>query len=379
MCFFRFSVFFLLCLLPKSIVLFGEVIEPVFIPNARSAALGGIHTGLGDDFYTIFTNPASFVGIEDQFSAGELSLSVYGPIFEIIDLARNALDSGNNLDISGITGAAGFTAGFDMAGPVSLGWVGRGLGLGIFNRTKAKASMTGTTVRPLLLEDILLVGGYSFRFIDKKNHILDAGFLGKGFYRGSLEFKTSVFDAMSMFDDPMNNEFKTYLGLGVDLGLRYTFADNLTFALVCYDVYSPTLVTVYDSLNDFIDKKYPSSSGNYATVYRCLNAGIKYRIRSEFLDRYISNLIILADYRDMLDLFAPIPRNPILNIGLGVELLALNVLSLRAGITDALPAAGFGIDFGITRFDCAIHGKELGLDPGVQPVYAFDIALLFRY
>jgi hypothetical protein len=341
--------------------------------------LGGIHTGLGDDLYTIFTNPASFVGIEEQFSVGELSLNLYGPVFEIIDLARNAMDSGNNLDLSGIAGPAGFAAGFDMAGPVSLGWVGRGLGLGLFNRTKAKITMAGTTLRPLALEDILLVGGYSFRFIDKKKHVLDGGFLGKGFYRGSMELKASVFDAMSIFDDPMANEFKTYLGFGVDLGLRYTFADNLTFALVCYDVYSPTLATVYTSMNDFIDKKNPSSSRNYATVYRRLNAGVKYRIHSEFLDRYISNFILLADYRDVLDLFAPIPRNPILNVGLGLELVILDVLSLRAGITDALPAAGFGIDFSVARFDCAIYGKELGLDPGIQPVYALDIALLFRY
>ncbi|MDR2094140.1 MAG: hypothetical protein LBP76_01310 [Treponema sp.] len=360
-------------------LLFGEEIEPVLIPNARSAALGGIHAGLGDDFYTIFSNPASFVGIKEQFSAGELSLSMYGPVFEIIDLARNAMDSGNNLDLSGITGSAGFAAGFDMAGPVSLGWVGRGLGLGLFNRTKVKAVMSGMTLRPLALEDILLVAGYSFRFIDKKAHVLDGGFLGKGFYRGSVELKASVFDAMSILDDPMGNEFKTYLGLGVDLGLRYTFADNFTVTLVCYDTYSPTLVTVYDSLKAFLDKEAPSSSGNYATVYRRLNAGIKYRISSEFLNRYISNFLILADYRDMLDLFAPVPRNPILNIGLGVELLVLDVLSLRAGITDALPAAGFGIDFNIARFDCAIHGKELGLDPGIQPVYAIDLALLFRY
>jgi hypothetical protein len=376
--FFRFFFLLLICLLPNSTVIFSEEIEPMLIPNARSAALGGIHAGLGDDFYTIFINPASFVGIKEQFSAGELSLSMYGPVFEIIDLARNALNSGDNLDLSGITGPAGFAAGFDMAGPVSLGWVGRGLGLGLFNRTKVKAAMSGTTLRPMAMEDILLVGGYSFRFIDKKNHVLDGGFLGKGFYRGSIELKTSVFDAMSIFDDPMSNEFKTYLGLGVDLGLRYTFADSFTAALACYDTYSPTLVTVYDSMNDFIDKK-DSSSGSYATVYRRFNAGIKYHIRSEFLDRYISNFIILADYRDILDLFAPIPRNPVLNVGLGVELLVLDVLSLRAGIADALPAAGFGVDFSIARFDCAIHGKELGLDPGVQPVYAIDLALLFRY
>jgi hypothetical protein len=31
------------------------------------------------------------------------------------------------------------------------------------------------------------------------------------------------------------------------------------------------------------------------------------------------------------------------------------------------------------QFDCSIHGKELGLDPGIHSLYAVDFALLFRY
>jgi hypothetical protein len=66
-------------------------------------------------------------------------------------------------------------------------------------------------------------------------------------------------------------------------------------------------------------------------------------------------------------------------VSLGAELVLLNVLSLRLGISDALPAAGFGLNLSFMRLDCSIHGKELGLDPGIQPVYALDIGLLFRY
>ena len=74
-----------------------------------------------------------------------------------------------------------------------------------------------------------------------------------------------------------------------------------------------------------------------------------------------------------------IPRHPLLNIGLGVEVTVLNALTLRAGIADALPALGFGLDLSFMTLDFAVYGRELGLDPGMQPVYAMSLGLLFRY
>ena len=112
---------------------------------------------------------------------------------------------------------------------------------------------------------------------------------------------------------------------------------------------------------------------------RRLDLGFLYRIHSSFLDRYISNWVILADYHDFLDLMSLIPRNPVLNVGIGMELTVLEVLNLRIGIADALPAAGIGIDLSFMQLDCSIYGKELGLDPGIQSTYGLDISLLFRY
>ncbi|MDR1142753.1 MAG: hypothetical protein LBK77_00885, partial [Spirochaetaceae bacterium] len=61
------------------------------------------------------------------------------------------------------------------------------------------------------------------------------------------------------------------------------------------------------------------------------------------------------------------------------EITLLKILRLRAGIAEALPSVGFGIDMKILAFDFAIRGRELGLDPGIQPVYAVDLGFLFRY
>ena len=370
--FFAWVLFFLLC---SGFPVQGEPkIDPFVMPSARFGALGGAHTAMGDDFYSLFLNPASFVDVKQEFSAAEITLCTYGPFLEIIDLFRDS----STIDLSGIIGPGGFGAGFDMGGPVSLGWVGRSLGLGIFNRTRVNASVSGLNIYPMVSEEFLITGGYAFRIVNKGSHVLDAGFLGKGYFRGALDLKADIFDVGSLLDDPTGQPFDTYLGLGLDLGVRYTFRGNLSAAIVCYDVYSPVLVTTYDSLSDFFDLS-GKGSPSYATVKRRLDAGVRYRIRSDFLDRYITRLTVMADYHDFLGLFSLIPRNPILNVSLGLELTVLNALTFRFGIGDALPAFGFGLDLTFLTLDFAIHGKELGIDPGMKSVYAMDIGLLFRY
>jgi hypothetical protein len=374
----------LLCLLgllalfiPLPTPLAGETLSPFVMPSARASALGGRHAALADDFYSIFTNPAAFVGIEEQYSIVELTFSGYGPIFELLDAMIN-LDSGaGNLDLSGIVGKRGFAAGFDFGGPLALGWVGRGLGLGFFSRFWADALVSGLTLRPSVFTDLFMVGGYSFRVLDVSDHVLDIGFLGKGFFRGGVQLAAPIFDADDLFNDFLGQEYTTYLGLGLDGGIKYRFFQDFTAALVCFDLYSPALISSFSSYNAFTEGEYPGRA--YGTVKPRLDLGFQYRIHSSFLDRYISHFLVMADYHDFLDLASLIPRNPVLNMGIGVELLVLNALSLRVGIADALPAAGFGLDLTFMKLDFSIYGKELGLDPGIQPVYAIDIGLLFQY
>jgi hypothetical protein len=357
-----FTVLFALirvCFLP------GETVAPFVMPSARFSALGGVHTALGDDFYSLFTNPASFVGVEDQFSVSELTISMYGPVFEILDLAADKKNL-SNMELS---------AGVDVGGPLSLGWVGRGLGIGIFNRLTGNFAInSGVTFD--IAGDVFITGGYSVRMIEKEEHIFDAGFLGKGFFRAAMLLQPALQFDGSMFDN--QQYFKTILGIGLDLGVKYNYAGIFTAALACFDAFSPALVTTYASYDDFKNKN-PLGSGTYGSIDPRLGLGFSYRIRAPFLDRYVSNFLILADYRNFLNFFDIIPRNPVLNISLGAEIVVLEKFSLRFGIADALPAAGFGIDLSFMKLDCSIYGKELGLDPGIQPVYAIDLGLLFRY
>ncbi|MDR1318902.1 MAG: hypothetical protein LBJ90_04685 [Treponema sp.] len=374
-----FSVFIGFVLFGPLIPLWAENINPFTMPSARYAALGGNHAALADDFDSLFNNPAAFAGLEDEYSVAELSLGAYGPVFEILDIILGPADSLENLDLSGIIGDKGFAAGFDLGGPVSAGWVGRGLGFGLFSRFSSVFTAAGSNLKAVVSGDVLLLGGYSFRVINRERHVLDTGFMGKGFVRMGIDLESSLLNVETLLDDTDNLPFATALGIGFDLGLKYTFAENLSLALVCFDVYSPAIVTTYKSFEDFKNKESPLEPGHNAKVKPRLNLGIQYRIRSFFLEKYISELIFLTDYRDFIDLFSLIPRNPVLNFSFGLEAVIMEKLSLRIGVADALPAAGFGLDLSFMKFDCAIYGRELGIDPGIQSTYALAFGLLFRY
>jgi hypothetical protein len=358
----------------------AENIDPFIMPSTRLNALGGTHAALTDDFTSLFTNPAGFAGVKEELSAAELTVSVYGPVFDIADTMIEYLGSSGTLDISGIVGPGGFASGLDIGGPLSFGWVGRGLGFGFFNRSVADAGVTGTNIQTTAEEELLITGGYAFRIAQRGGHIVDAGFLGKGFIRGSLVLDASIFTVTDLFEDPLGGQpFTSAAGVGVDLGVRYESAKTFAAALLFRDAYSPALVSTYASALDFFSGAEAIGSGSYATVEPGLSVGLAYYPRFAVLERYFSRTTMLLDYRDILDLFALIPRNPILNIGLGMEVVVLDALSLRAGIADALPSLGFGIDFTFMQLDFAMRGIELGLEPGMRSTYALDLGLLFRY
>ena len=379
----RYFPLFLIVLIFTAFPLTAEKLPPFVMPSARAAGFGGIHAAQGDDISSIFSNPAAFAGIEKQFSAAEITVSVYGPVFELLDTAVN-----NSGDVEDLIEAffPNFATGFDIGGPIALGLVSNGFGIGFFNRTVMDINidpnynpvsfLTGNPPKIITKawEEVLLVGGYSFRVLDRPDHILDIGLLGKAYYRAVLYLDTPADELNKLFDIKMS-PLETHFGMGIDLGIKYSYNDIFTIAVAGYDVYSPALVTEYAP-----DSKYGSSKGqSYNTVQPRLALGLLYRLRNDFLDRYISDLVFFADYRDFISLFDEDSRHPLLDVSLGMELTVLKMLKLRAGMVDLLPSGGFGIDMTFMELDVAIRKKQLGKKPGENSVFAMDVGLLFRY
>lgn len=351
--------------------------------SGRDIALGGLHAALADDASVLFANPAGLVAAPPSVTFSRLGITASGPVFDIADAVIGGDDPVDAMsDVLAANDYKLFT-GFDLAGPIAFSYVGGGLGFGFFDRSGLSldgASMTAIKIRAA--EDLFLVGGYAFRVQLGGEHILDLGFGAKGFVRGAVLATKSIFEVESILSNPsslLDEPFALTTGVGIDLGLRWAWR-ALSAGLVCRDAYSPAIVTDYSSASGFFSDPAASKlDSEYGVVAPDLSLGVGWEPELGRLGHYIDDLRLYADYADILDLFRPIPRNPILNVRLGLETRILEILSLRLGVGDALLSAGVGIDFGLVRMDIAAYGDELGIEPGQRSNYNLLASFSFVY
>lgn len=363
---------------------YAQTVKPFVVPSARMSALGGPHAASSAGLDAIFENPAGFLVDTTQLGVSALVLNPSGPIFDIASL----IVGGSTDILAGLTGLLDANGRLfvqaDLLGPLAFGYVGKGLGFGLYNRTVLTinvASLLSTAYD--VSEEFLLAGGYAYRFTIGERQKLDVGIMPKGFIRASLGQTMSLQDVVDLMSAPgsllTGQPYTMTSGVGFDIGARWSLDDSLAVGLVAHDAYSPSMVTTYASFGDFAADPTNKIGSEYAVVPATLSVGLAYDPRLELLDRFGANLKLLLDYVDLLDLFAIVPRNPILNITAGMELELLDILSIRAGVKDALPTAGFGIDLSAFTFSLSMFGTELGLEPGARPTFNLLVAFDFRY
>lgn len=273
-------------------------------------------------------------------------------------------------------------AGLDISGPLAFGYTGGGLGFGLFNKTSMNVDVASiTNIGIDAREDILLAGGYALKFDLGKGNELAGGISAKGFVRGDIAKTMGIFEAAGLASNlgsVLNSPLTLSTGIGIDAGLRWSWNGRVAAGLVCHDLYSPAISTQYASATAFLDAA-PGTPPSYNTVKRSLDAGFMWAPALGRLGQILDSLILALDYRDILDLASFIPRNPILNVGLGVEARVLDIVTLRAGIADALLSAGLGLNLSVFTISIAAYGSELGLDPGDRPYYNLLIDFDFKY
>jgi hypothetical protein len=272
--------------------------------------------------------------------------------------------------------------GMDLRGPLAVGAVGNGWGWGVFDRIHMDMSIAGsTTITATVYGDLMFNMGYAFNVVNAGIHTVDVGFVGKAFGRysmdtGRLDIKALANDPDNVTDNLTGNSvsFLT-VGGGIDIGAQYRLLNNFTAGLVVGDLFSlgyaaPMSVPGLESA--------ASPSGYLGYISPKINFGVSYKV----FENYLIQWVLMADYRDFMNLFQQsdyFTTNAILNLSLGTEVILFNILSLRAGMNQMLPAAGIGIDAKALKIDAAIYGKELGRDPGRLSTYALDLGILFRY
>ena len=362
------------------------------IPNARTAALGGPHTGLADDLETLFVNPAGLADVDPHFRYAQLSVGASGPIFTLAGVVMQAF---GGADVAALIATpevqqslAGLDARLWLSGPVAVGYAGGGTGFGVFNDTELRVVNSASSGLQMRVGERLLVrGGYA---IDipvpaASSSRLAVGIGVKGFVRGDSVFSTSLLGLPSLLESIgpellSESPFELISGIGIDVGVRYVWSEMVAAALTFDNVYSPYAVVAYPSLGGFLDSSAAPAPAEYATVPHELNVGLAYMPPLGAMERYVQRVTLLLDYRDILDFwFDPAnAENTVLKFGFGVEATILQVLSLRGGFNRGLFSAGLGLDLSFVRFNAAMYGTELSSEPGFRPVYNLLIGLEFR-
>ncbi|MBN1798823.1 MAG: hypothetical protein JW822_09610 [Spirochaetales bacterium] len=364
-------------------------------PSGRWSALGGMHVTLDDNIDTLLSNPAGLAGLEPQMQVSQLTLHIRGPVFDITNLIVEVTNSGDDvLDV--ISSSSGQTldnlkAAINLSGPVSFAFATGGFGFGLYNWGGMAFDLQGTVATGYLNIDtqdtLLLIGGYGHRFMfsEEAKIMLDLGASLKGFARGEVHYENPslVFfntelaaGEIFLFTSPLDLK----LGISGDLGMIFHMGGWFKAGLVAKDVAAAYWTTTYGNLEDFI---HFSGGGtpefDYALVNLC--AGVMFQPPLGDFPWFISDFKIMLDYEDILD-FAVHPdtaTNPILHVGVGVEVVFLEVLAVRVGFYQGLFSAGLGIDLTIFQLDVSMFGSELGLEPGLLPTYNVMIGLKFLY
>ncbi len=363
---------------------------PTTVTSARTTAIGGPHAALADDLTTLFSNPAGFYDAKPAIRLSELGLHLQGPIFDIAGVAAGGI--GGNIgqllaspNVQSLLKSI-YTS-MDLIGPISFGYVGKGLGFGLFNTS----GVTLTNSAPFTLafsagEQLILDGGYAFRIPlpVKWNSTLDAGLMLKGGLQGVSYFQKSLFELPTLFNSlglgtltgaPFY--FNTLIGL--DAGLRYSYRKLFSVGIVGRNIYTPVLQSKYPTLQNFIDNSATPTKTNTQLPFD-LSVGTLFTPDLGFLDRVISNFKLMVDYSNALAflLYPATAKNALLNIGIGTEITLLKILDVRAGFYQGLFSAGLGLNLKYFRLDASMYGTELSNEPGLQPVFNMMVGFTFQ-
>ena len=352
--------------------------------DLESNSLGGRHAALAGGLTTLFSNPAGLAASDPLVSASRLGLGLSGPIFDIANILISSSDYQTDLVNLLTTSGYKLYAAADLSGPISFAYVGKGLGFGIFNDTRVVIDVKSvTSVKVSLTEDILIVGGYGFSIPTGGKSALDLGFAAKGYVRGAFVLDGGLLELTSLMSDPMaimGQPFVLTTGIGLDAGLRWNWDEVFAVGLSCIDAYSPSNVSTYSNIAAFVsDPSTALSSSEAGLIHPDLGFGLMWKPPLGIFGRVLDGLTFLLDYDDILDLFAPIPRNAILNVDLGVEARILQILSVRLGVREALPQAGIYFDLDAFKMGVSAWGDELGYEPGERPVYNLALSFDFEY
>lgn len=375
---------FLMILCAAAVFADDTAMPRLTIPTARASGMGGHHVAYTDNVFSLLVNPAAVMRVEQRsfFALSPTLLSPQTTIGAIGSIMDSDWQSLQDKIKAAASKDGNIQLGLDVRElPLSIAWVSDGFGFGIWNRTFVNANVKGGTYLALdAYEDIMVPIGFAFKIIDTGSHALDAGVAVKPFARVKL---TGGIDILDLANDDKRDEMIDNLnvplivGAGVDAGLMYRWDIGLSAGAAFNDIVTRGVVAAV--LNG-------ADSNTYYVPF-AMDLGVAYDFK---LGRFwtsapsflaATGITFMADWHDVFNLFQQddyTKRNALLDLSLGVQVSIFDLMFLRAGMNELLPAVGVGFDLGPVELDLAYYGKELGREPGQASTAALDLTVAIR-
>ncbi len=359
-------------------------LRPPAVVDVRSLAAGGFHICDVSSAYMLTVNPALLAFAGKKVLLPSVAFDIGGPLGDLPDLYSRMTDSGSTgsfadvlLDFVGKNNGLDLDVG--VSGPLTFGRVNKNRGWGVFNRTYVTGSVPSVSVSSVTAgEEMVFAGGSAFPLLNFSRMQLSVGVSSKllvrleGTYDGAPASLTS-FDFGSV---PVS----ATVAAGGDIGAYFSLFDIIRFGAVWKNLYAGFV----KDAGTFSHMTLSSAKPPVLLFEKgTLAVGVAFNIPVGFTRGVLSSWTVYCDYADVPALFTgsadAFKVNPVLALSAGMELVVFDTIALRCGMNGAYASAGAGIDLTPFHLECAVFGKELGLDPGVRAQLHGAFAVSFYY
>ncbi len=367
------TITILLILLLAGSVVFAQRLDAAAPKDARSMAMGGAFVAMSEGYQSLYGNPAAFADKKAELTLISVNPWVYvkpttGNLTAFQEVAASIDDPTAIIGpLTGLIKDNGVGAGLSAG----LGWVGKGLGLGLLGGGEVYisgetllgsagtldaqiAAVVGIGV-PLKLGPFLFqVGGDIRPYLRMTGEIVGTDLLGS--ITGGTEF------------DPMALPVDIGFGLAVDLGAKLEVGKFVSVGLAIRDISTKqnfATALLGDVLTALEVGNLPEGDAAAYTLSPNITIGASVTPIPVFL-RKLVDVTVTAEIQDPLKVINDKSSMwNLFHVGAEADLLG-GLLALRTGVNKGYVSLGAGLDLLLIEVNVAVFTEELGRRPGDQ-------------